>query len=102
MIFLSFKHYGQLGIGEDVFRDIFVVPAAAMTSELILGQTLLSKAEVLIQKNKILIKRVAESTEDGKKQEVEQTENVAGKGEPRKQVEEKTEKAETQEEKVRD
>jgi len=66
-----------------------------MTSELILGRTLLSKAEVLIQKNKISKKRVAESTEDGERQEVVQTEDIAEKGEPRKQVEEKTGKAET-------
>jgi len=94
------KFYGQLGIGEDVFKnDVFVVPAATMMSELILGRTLLSKAEVLIQKNKISIKRVVEGTEDEERREVEQTEDVAEKGDSRKQVEEKTEKDETQEEK---
>jgi len=66
-----------------------------MMSELILGRTLLSKAEVLIQKNKISIKRIAEGTEDEERREVEQIEDVVEKGESRKQVEETTEKAGT-------
>lgn len=46
------KFFGCLSIGQYKFNDdIFVVPTEAMTSELILGQTLLDKAEVLKKQN---------------------------------------------------
>lgn len=48
-----------LTIGADTFKDIFIVPTTSMTSELILGRTLLEEAEVLIEKNKITIRRIS-------------------------------------------
>lgn len=78
------KLHRYLNINDNLFQDdILVVSRNVMTTDLILGHTLLEEAEVTIWKNKVTIKRIPEkSKSEEMKSEETEDENEKSKKEP--------------------